>query len=87
MRPAFLGLPADPKTTLFSFWFAFVVLCLVLSSGAAGVEKTEAWGWRGDGTGKFPTAGPPVEWSRISQVLKDIRTQAAKPRGGGIGRL
>jgi len=42
-------------------------------------------GWRGDGTGRYPKADPPVTWSRISQTLKGLRAQATKPKGDGPG--
>ncbi|HEY3321125.1 MAG TPA: PQQ-binding-like beta-propeller repeat protein [Planctomycetota bacterium] len=51
----------------------FSVLCTVVSAGQP------ASGWRGDGTGKYPDAEPPVEWGRISNVMKGLRAQAAKP--------
>jgi len=38
-----------------------------------------AIGWRGDGTGRFPKANPPVTWSRVSGPMKGLRFQARKP--------
>src|SRR5689334_20512981 len=39
-------------------------------------------GWRGDWTGRFPGATPPIEWSRRARGLtSEIRYQAAKPVG------
>src|SRR6516162_1439442 len=37
-------------------------------------------GWRGNGTGLWPDAQPPLEWYRIPKgVLADLRTRADKP--------
>jgi len=38
-------------------------------------------GFRGDGSGKFPDADPPVTWGRVSHALKGLRYQANKPAG------
>ncbi len=37
-------------------------------------------GWRGDGTGKFTGANPPVKWGKVSKQMKGLRCQAKKPR-------
>ena len=46
-------------------------------------------GWRGDWTGRFPGANPPMEWSRrIKGSTTEIRYQADKPAGDpGAGSL
>ena len=39
-------------------------------------------GWRGDGSGRFPGATPPVTWSRrIAGIGSQIVIQAARPKG------
>src|ERR1035437_9386523 len=39
-------------------------------------------GWRGNWTGRFPDATPPITWERRSKSpLSDIRTSARKPKG------
>jgi hypothetical protein len=39
-------------------------------------------GWRGNGTGLWPEAQPPLEWHRIPLgVASDLRVRAAKPDG------
>ena len=39
-------------------------------------------GWRGDWTGRFPGATPPVVWSRrVKGITSELRYQAAKPAG------
>ena len=60
-----------------------LIACVLISSAA--VAETKAWGWRGDGTGLFPDADPPVKWDRISETMKGLRTQAEKPKGEGPG--
>jgi outer membrane protein assembly factor BamB len=44
-----------------------------------------AQGWRGDGTGKYPAADPPVMWSRVSKAVKGLRYLAAKPKDADAG--
>src|SRR5438105_15850316 len=39
-------------------------------------------GWRGDGSGRFPGATPPLNWSRrVDGISSQIMVQAAKPKG------
>jgi len=38
-------------------------------------------GWRGDGSGKFPGANPPVEWTLISKDVSELRCSGKKPKG------
>ena len=42
-------------------------------------------GWRGDGSGRFPEAKPPVEWERRSESIIQLRSQAGKPKEGDSG--
>jgi outer membrane protein assembly factor BamB len=62
-------------------------LCL-----AGALASVSAWagqapqGWRGDGTGKYPAADPPLTWGRISQAVKELRFQAAPPGADATGR-
>ncbi len=53
-----------------------LVICLAASSALAQVV-----GWRGDGSGRYPDANPPVKWSRISKAMAGLSCQAAKPGG------
>ena len=48
--------------------------------------ETKCWGWRGDGTGRFPEADPPVTWSRISKTMKDLRNSATKLDAAALAR-
>jgi len=44
-----------------------------------------AMGWRGDGTGKYPSAEPPTTWSRTSTAVASLRFQARSPKEGDTG--
>ncbi|MGA2622102.1 MAG: hypothetical protein ABSF26_31300, partial [Thermoguttaceae bacterium] len=61
-------------------------ICLVLflagrPLAAAEAADAQIVGWRGNGSGCYPTARPPTQWGRASTGLKQIRYQAAKPKG------
>src|ERR1051325_3327671 len=67
---------------------ATVLLGAVIASHPwAASAETHAWGWRGDGTGRFPDADPPVKWGRISSTIKGLSTQAEKPTGAEPDKL
>src|SRR6185436_2056243 len=51
------------------------LLCLLLGAAAFGQDS----GWRGDGTGRYPSATPPVTWGRVSRALQGLRFRAARP--------
>ena len=37
-------------------------------------------GWRGDGSGRYPAADPPVHWDRcVETLIRQFRCQAARP--------
>ncbi|MGD0088937.1 MAG: PQQ-binding-like beta-propeller repeat protein [Planctomycetota bacterium] len=61
---------------------ALAVFCLLVFCAAAS-EPT--MGWRGNGTGKFSAADPPVTWERVSKLAKGLRFQARKPKDGDTG--
>ena len=44
------------------------------------------YGWRGDGSGCFPGATPPVHWESIAKGVKTLRAQATKPKDGDTGQ-
>ncbi len=52
--------------------FAFAVL-VAFGSVFSSVGAQAPVGWRHDGTGKFPKANPPREWSKESNVLWKVR--------------
>jgi len=37
-------------------------------------------GWRGDGSGKYPAASPPVHWGRVDKKMLGIKCLAAVPK-------
>ena len=43
-------------------------------------------GWRGDGSGRFPGATPPLHWGRVAKYVKSLRSQATKPEVGETGK-
>ncbi len=44
-------------------------------------------GWRGDGSGRYPAANPPVSWGSVATSVKGLRSQATKPKEGETGML
>ena len=63
-----LGLAAAPATPLGSPQFS--------------PSPERPVGWRGDWTGRFPGATPPMVWSRrVQGITSELRYQAAKPAG------
>ena len=57
---------------------AIVLLAGAAISGQA-QEKPKSWGWRGDGSGVYPEATPPIAWSHKSKELQGLSCQAEKP--------
>ena len=43
-------------------------------------------GWRGDGSGRYPGATPPLHWGRAAKSVKSLRSQATKPKPGETGK-
>ena len=62
-----------------------ILAVLLLTAAVSAAEKAPVFptGWRGDGTGVYPDATPPMSWGRVGPVLKGLRCQAAKPKGDG----
>lgn len=51
-------------------------------AGAVAAPPEAPVGWRGDGTGIYENAQPPVEWSRRSKgIVRTLLTQTTKPAG------
>jgi outer membrane protein assembly factor BamB len=66
----------------------YLVLLLTLLGGLAsgqGERGPAIVGWRGDGSGKYPVATPPVTWGRVSKAVQGLRFQAARPKGSDTG--
>jgi outer membrane protein assembly factor BamB len=43
-------------------------------------------GWRGDGNGRYVAADPPLTWSRESKAVKELASQAKKPKDDDKGK-
>ena len=62
------------------------VLCLASGMAAAEAPVPETVGYRGNWTGLYPGADPPVRWGRIARgVLAGMTCQAARPAQGAAG--
>jgi len=71
-----------PRTspTILLRWTGAVLLVLT----AVEVGHTAA-GWRGDGTGRYPSADPPTTWGRVSRAVKGLRFSAGEPKEADTG--
>ena len=38
-------------------------------------------GWRGDGSGCYPNAKPPLKWGRVAKSVTELSAQSRKPKG------
>jgi outer membrane protein assembly factor BamB len=57
---------------------------LVLATATYAADPVS--GWRGNGTGRWPDADPPVSWHRLPRgALDGLRASADPPRGKGHG--
>ena len=63
-----------------------LILCLaagVAAGRAADGQSEPAHGWRGNGTGLWPEASPPLEWSRLPRGATDgLRAAGSRPADG-----
>jgi outer membrane protein assembly factor BamB len=60
--------------------FPHRIATLVLLTLALAVRAQEPpSGWRGDGSGRYPTADPPTTWSRTSATVAALRYASHKP--------
>ena len=61
--------------------------CCALLLWAAGPAALAgpAQGWRRDGTGRYPSADPPIRWGRVSKAVQGLRFQAREPKPGDTG--
>jgi outer membrane protein assembly factor BamB len=63
-----------PRSVLSALLFSFLTF--------SPCHADPANGWRGNGTGLWPDAQPPLEWYRIPRgVLADLRARADRPQG------
>jgi outer membrane protein assembly factor BamB len=66
-----------------SNWMAGVLFAFLLCGHAAAVPPAN--GWRGDSSGKYPDADPPVSWSHVSAQVKHLRFTTDTPVGPESG--
>ncbi|MCL2648840.1 MAG: PQQ-binding-like beta-propeller repeat protein [Phycisphaerales bacterium] len=59
----------------------WLALALVMDSVAMGANEAGVMGWRGDGTGIYPSVTPPTKWQLISEEVAGLRFQAMPPSG------
>lgn len=73
---------------------AILAVCVELASaqsaqrGSAGFQSSpeNPVGWRGDGSGRYPGAEPPLHWGRQAKSVMELRCQAGKPKEGETGQ-
>lgn len=66
-------------------WTPFILGFCVLIGCVNSLGAELGIGWRGDGTGKYPAANPPLNWSRTSTGMKGLRFSAEAPGGTDAG--
>jgi outer membrane protein assembly factor BamB len=65
---------------------AALLLALLALSPCTAAPPDFFNGWRGNGTGLWPDAHPPLEWSRVPQgVMSDLRSSADRPDDKTVG--
>jgi outer membrane protein assembly factor BamB len=58
---------------------ALNVTCVVVVAQDLAPSPDHPLGWRGDGSGKYLNANPPLDFGRISKSVTELSTQAGKP--------
>ena len=61
-----------------------VLACLLLIGSASLAGEGATMGWRGDGSGRYPNANPPLEWGRVAKSIKELSAQATKPKDDAL---
>ena len=62
-------------------------LAFLASAGAPSApaaEPAKIDGWRGDGSGRYPQANPPLKWGRVAKSVKELSAQAGKPKDDAL---
>src|SRR5260221_8318166 len=74
MDQGLMTTPRMIRSTIFALLFALL--------GPARVYAEPFNGWRGNGTGLWPDARPPLEWRRIPKgVMTELRAHVDRPEG------
>src|ERR1035437_4640413 len=55
-------------------------LLILLTFSPIAMAGGDVIGWRGDGTGIYPQANPPVEWQQVSTAVEGLRFQVQPPK-------
>lgn len=69
---------------------AVTLLLLALACGSVCAEvavsstPSTGMGWRGDGSGNYPSATPPLDWGQNSKSLKSMAAQSRKPKPNDV---
>jgi outer membrane protein assembly factor BamB len=61
------------------------VMCLCGQTSAQGTMGDGISGFRGDGTGSFPSSHAPFQWQRVSKLMAGARCQLNKPADDKAG--
>ena len=71
------------------FWLAMAIIIALGVWSPAFAETRPSpdrpVGWRGDGTGRYPDATPPLHWARVAKSVLSLRAQARKPGNNAPG--
>ena len=69
------------------FLLVFVVIIAAGLSLPAFAQKPPSpdhpVGWRGDGTGRYPDADPPLNWGRVARSVKNLSARARSSKAAG----
>jgi hypothetical protein len=66
-------------------WGPLLLVAWAMMECVIAIGAEPGIGWRGDGTGKYPAANPPLTWSRTSRGMKTLRFAAELPAGADVG--
>src|SRR6185295_14464837 len=84
-----IGVAMIVRLALFLFLLTNGIFAADAVMGAADYRPSaeRPMGWRGDGTGRFPGATPPITWSRrvISGATANARYQSSRPKSNEPG--
>ena len=59
----------------------FLFSMALCASLVASEPTTSVSGWRGDGSGRYPSANPSLDWGRTCKTIKELSVQSRKPKG------
>jgi len=62
-----------------------IAIAMALFQCTTAIADGTAVGWRGDGSGKYPAADPPTQWSRMSEAVDRLGFSAEMPPGADQG--